>query len=111
VVALTVLGGGWSWPSLLVSVIEGVMSVSATVVLSTLFSDAEPGAVTRAVTRTAYGAYLVQTPVLVAIALAVRGQEVAGVVKLTILLPAAVASSFAVAALLRRIPALHQVLR
>lgn len=104
------LGGGLHWQSLLVAAIEGVMSVSMAIVLVTLVGSGPPGRF-GAVAPLAYGAYLVQTPVLVGIALAMRDAPLPTALKLGVLLPSAVLTSFTSAALLRRIPALRPVLR
>ena len=105
------LGGGLHWQSLLVAVVEGVLSVSAAIVLASLVGSGRPGRLGAVVGPLAYGAYLAQTPVLVGTALALRGASLPTAVKLAVLLPSAVLTSFAAAALLRRIPALRPVLR
>jgi glucans biosynthesis protein C len=105
------LGGGLHWQSLLVAVVEGAMSVSCAVVLVTLFGNGSPGRRGTAVARLAYGAYLAQTPVLVGVALALRGVPLPTTVKLVVLLPLAVLISFAAAAKLRRVPGLRTLLR
>jgi glucan biosynthesis protein C len=103
-------GGGWHWQSLVIAVIEGVVGVSATIVLVDLFRAVRPGQFSTMLIRAAYGAYLVQTPVLVGIALALRHMPAAGGVKLLITLPVGLALSFATALILLRIPALRRVL-
>jgi hypothetical protein len=90
-----------------IAVLEGVLSVTATIVLVDLFRGVRAGT---ALIRPAYGAYLVQAPVLVALALALRAVPLPSAAKLLILLPAGVAACFGLAALLLRIPALRRVL-
>ncbi|GLL08111.1 acyltransferase family protein [Dactylosporangium matsuzakiense] len=105
------LGGGLHWQSAVVATIEGLMSVSATIVLISLFRPGPPGPLGATLTASAYGAYLLQTPVLVGIALALRHLPLPSLAKLAILMPAAVLVSFAGAALLRHVPKLRPVLR
>jgi len=55
-------GGGPHWQSLVIAVLEGVVSVSTTIVLVDLFRGAGAGRFAAVVSRSAYGAYLLQTP-------------------------------------------------
>jgi glucans biosynthesis protein C len=104
-------GGGLGWQSAVVAVIEGVTSVSAAVLLATLFSDRPLGRSGAVLASSAYAAYLLQTPILVAIGLAMRPVPAPTTLKLAVLLPAAAILSFVVGAVLRRIPLLRRVLR
>jgi hypothetical protein len=64
-----------------------------------------------ALARSAYGAFIVQTPILIGLALALRGIPLPADVKALLVAVGAVAASFAVAALLlSRIPRLDRVL-
>src|SRR5882724_7076809 len=92
--ALDPFGGGPHWQSLVIAVLEGVVSVSTTIVLVDLFRGAGAGRFAAVVSRSAYGAYLLQTPVLVGLALALREVAAPSGVKLLVVLPAAVALSF-----------------
>lgn len=104
-------GGGLSWQSAVVAVIEGVTSVSAAVLLPGLFSDRPLGRLGATLVGSAYAAYLLQTPILVAVGLAMRSVPAPTAVKLAVLLPTAVILSFVSGAVLRRIPLLRRVLR
>jgi len=77
--------------------------VTATIVLVDLVRPVHLGQTTTALIRSAYGAYLVQTPALVGLALALRPVPLPTTAKLLIVLPAAIAASFALALLLLRI--------
>jgi hypothetical protein len=104
------LAGGWHWQSLIIAAIEGTLSVSVAIVLVDLFPRSEPGSARAVLPRSAYGAYLLQTPVLVGIALGLRPLNLSSGVKLLVLLPVAVILSFALALVLLRAPALRRVL-
>ncbi|WP_125613598.1 acyltransferase family protein [Specibacter cremeus] len=107
---LTPLAGGWHWESLVVALLEGAVSVAAAVVVVSAVPGGPPSPVTRFAARAAYPAYIVQAPVLVGIALALRPLALSGGVKLAILAPTAVVGSFAVAAALLAIPVLRRIL-
>lgn len=94
-------GGGLSWQSAVVSVIEGVVSVSATVLLLQVCRRLG-GARLAALGPLAFGAYVVQAPVIVALSLALRPVPVAAGVKLPLVAVASVVACFAAAILLRR---------
>jgi glucan biosynthesis protein C len=103
-------GGGPHWQSAVVAALEGLISVAATIVLVDLFRPVRPGRTTNALIRSAYGAYLLQTPVLVGLALALRPIPLPATAKLLIVLPAAIAGSFALALLLLRARLVARVL-
>lgn len=105
------LGGGATAAAAGVAVTEGIMSVAAAVLLVEYVRRHRSGPPRRAwIARSAYGAYVLQAPVLVAVALALRPASVAAWAKLLVLVPAGVAGSFLLAAALLRIPALRRVL-
>jgi peptidoglycan/LPS O-acetylase OafA/YrhL len=103
-------GGGRHWQSAVVALLEGLISVTATIVLVDLFRPVRPGRATNALIRSAYGAYLLQTPVLVGLTLALRQVPLPTTAKLLIVLPAAIAGSFALALLFLRIRPVARVL-
>ncbi|MFF5288094.1 acyltransferase family protein [Paractinoplanes globisporus] len=103
-------GGGWHWQSALIAILEGVICVSATIVLADLFRGVRTGRFPDSLIRSAYGAYILQTPVLVALALVLRGVPMPNAAKLAIVLPAALAASFGLTLLLLRIRPLARVL-
>jgi len=104
------LGGGLTLPSAIVCVTEGVMATAAAIVLPDLFRRSRRGPVAVVAGRSAYGAYLLQAPVLVAIALLLRPVDLPPAVKFLVLATTAVASCFAMAAALVRLPGVRQVL-
>ena len=82
---LTPFGGGWHWQSAVVCLIEGVVSVSGTVLLLDACRR-RPTAASRSrrLGPLAFGAYVLQAPVIVAISLACRPLELPVVAKLLI---------------------------
>jgi hypothetical protein len=100
--ALELFLGGWRWQAAAAAVAEGVLAVSASVWLLGLAQrHAGPrGRLGRALARSAYGAFLVQAPVLFALALALRPLAVPAEIKALAVAAAGVAGSFALAWLL-----------
>jgi peptidoglycan/LPS O-acetylase OafA/YrhL len=88
------------WAPIALSAIEGPLAVAASVWLLGIAQRhlARPGP--RAVARSAYGAFILQGPVLIGVALALRGVDVPAEVKALAVACAGVAVSFAVAWLL-----------
>ena len=101
--------GGWHWEAAGFAVFEGVFSVSVSLLVLDRFRrrHAHQGPLGRRLARASYGAFVVQGPVLVFLALALRPTSLPGDVKFIVLAPAAVVGSFALAggvqALIRRI--------
>ena len=104
------LGGGLTWQSAVVCATEGVMATAAALVLPDLFRRRNRGRIAVVAGRSAYGAYLLQAPVLVAIALLLRPADLPPAVKLLALATTAVTACFALAAALVRLPGVRQVL-
>jgi surface polysaccharide O-acyltransferase-like enzyme len=102
------LGGGLHWQSATVAVIEGIVSVSATVVLLDVLRRWR-GRGSGELARRAFGAYVLQAPVIVVFALALRDVPVPGGVKLLLLAPASLAACFVLAGLLRRVRLLRRI--
>jgi glucan biosynthesis protein C len=103
------LGGGLHWQSAAVAAIEGIVSVSATVVLlDALRRWRRRGSGELA--RRAFGAYVLQAPVIVVFALALRDLPVPGAIKLLLLAPASVAACFVLAGMLRRVRPLRRII-
>lgn len=88
--------GGLHWESLATAAIEGALAVSASVWLLGWFGRrwTHQGSLARQMARAAYGAFILQTPVLVLLALALSAPPE---LKSLILAPAAVAGSFGLA--------------
>ena len=104
------LTGGVTWQSAVVCSTEGVMATAAAIVLPDLFRRRRRGHVAVVAGRAAYGAYILQAPVLVAIALLLRPVDLPPAVKFVVLATTAVAACFATAAALVRLPGARQVL-
>jgi glucans biosynthesis protein C len=104
------LTGGVTWESAVVCATEGVMATAAAIVLPDLFRRARRGRVAVVAGRSAYGAYLLQAPVLVATALLLRPVDAPPAAKFLVLATSAVLASFALASTLVRLPVVRQVL-
>ncbi|GIF26085.1 hypothetical protein BJ973_003354 [Actinoplanes tereljensis] len=99
--------GDWHWQSGLLAVCEGVLCVSVTVLLVDLFRGVSGG---EPLIRGAYGAYILQTPVLVGLSLVLLAVPWPSAAKLAMVLPVAIALCFGLALLLLRIPGFRRVL-
>jgi fucose 4-O-acetylase-like acetyltransferase len=104
--------GGWTWQAVVVAATEGVISVALAVWLLAYFQRRHDrgGGVARAAGRAAFGAYIVQAPVLVGIALSLRGVAMAPEMKFLVVAPLSVLLSFALAWVLTRVPGLRRVI-
>ena len=96
-VDLELFQGGWRWQAAAAAVAEGVLAVSASLwLLGFAQRHAGPrGRLAHVLARSAYGAFLVQGPVLIALALALRPLAVPAEVKALAVAAAGVAGSFA----------------
>jgi hypothetical protein len=96
--------GGWRWQALGAAIIEGMFSVSLTLILVHWFRRHlnRQGRLAGAMSRDAYAAFILQAPVLVAGALLLRALPVSGEVKFVLLAAAGVAGTFAAVHVLRR---------
>ncbi|GIM90644.1 acyltransferase family protein [Paractinoplanes toevensis] len=99
--------GGWHWQSALLAVCEGVLCVSVTMLLVDLFRGVTGG---EPLIRGAYGAYILQTPVLVGLTIILYGVAWPAAAKLAVVLPLALVACFGLALLLLRVPLLRRVL-
>jgi hypothetical protein len=91
--------GGFGWPSLATSIAEGALVVAACIwVLGFAQRRLDrQGRLGRALARSAYGAFLVQGPVLIVFAFAMRPLDLPGEVKALVLAVMGVSTSFALA--------------
>ncbi|HZD18386.1 MAG TPA: acyltransferase [Actinomycetota bacterium] len=91
--------GGWRWTALLAAMAEGVLSVSAPIwVLAFARRHLNGvGRVRRAAARSSYLAFMLQGPVLVALALALRPIDLSGDVKALLVAALGIVGSFALA--------------
>jgi hypothetical protein len=106
------LGGGMSWQAAAVAIGEGITSVGSSVWLLGFFQRrlAHAGSPACALGRAAFGAYVVQAPVTVAIARLAQPLPIAPELKFLFVAPAAVAGSFGLAWLLTHVPGIKKVL-
>lgn len=91
--------GGLRWQALLIAALEGVISVGLSVWLLGTFERRfdHAGPLATELGRAAFGAYVLQAPVLLACALFARPLPVAPEVKFLLVAPAGIAGSFALA--------------
>ncbi len=110
--ALESFSGGLTWQALLTAGCEGAISVGLSLSLLGLFQRRfdHAGPFARALGRSAFGAYLLQVPVLLICALLVRPLSLAPEAKFLLVAPAAIAASFGIAWLLTRLPGVRRVL-
>lgn len=104
--------GGWHWQAFVAALIEGVLAVCGTLWFLELFRRKVTyrGPIAAMAARSVYGAYVLQAPALIAIALPFNRVHLAGEVKFLLVAPAAVLVSFAAAALLVRLPGARNIL-
>lgn len=94
----TFLDQRWGWAPLTLALIEGPFAVGASIWLLGLAQrrfDAPPGPRLRRLSRAAYAAFVLQGPVLVGLAVALRGADLAAGAKALLVAGAGVVLSFA----------------
>jgi glucan biosynthesis protein C len=105
--------GGWHWQALAFAMVDGVLTVFGAVWLLGL-AQRHLGRSVRwgpTLSRCAYGAFMLQAPVLIGLAVALRPLPLIAEAKAVLVAAAGVAGSFALAWLLiRRVPAVARVL-
>ncbi|HET7518249.1 MAG TPA: acyltransferase, partial [Actinomycetes bacterium] len=99
---IELFAGGWGWQAAVTAATEGVLAVSASLwLLGVAQRHAGPrGPLARGLARSAYGAFVVQGPVLVALALVLRPLVLPAAVKALAVAVAGVGGSFALGWLL-----------
>lgn len=104
--------GGLSWQAALTAACEGMIAVGLSLWLPGTFQHHfnTTGRLGSALGRAAFGAYVIQAPILVTISLLARDLPVAPEVKFFLVAPAAITASFGIAWLLTRAPGLRRVL-
>jgi hypothetical protein len=100
--------GGWHWQSAVVAGLEGAISVSAAIYAPELFR--RHGWSFGPASRAAYGAYVLQAPVLVALALLMRPVAVPAGIKFLVLVSAGIGLCFTLSAVLVRVPGVRRIL-
>ena len=110
--SLDPFAGGVAWQALLTATCEAVIAVALSIWLLGHFQRRHDhvGRLGTAMGRAAFGAYVLQAPVLVTIAVLASVLAIAPEVKFLVVAPAAVAGSFALAWLLTRVPVVNRVL-
>ena len=104
--------GGLRWQALAYAVWEQCMCVAMIVTLLTLFRARfnQQGRLARTLSGDAYAVFFIHAPVIVLLALALSGVRIEMGVKFILVAPAAVALSFAVGHLLRKLPFARKIL-
>jgi hypothetical protein len=99
---LDLFTGGWRWQAAATAAAEGVLAVTASLwLLGFAQRHAGPrGPLARSLARSAYGAFLLQGPVLIALALALRPLVLTAEVKAFAVAAVGTSASFALAWLL-----------
>jgi len=110
--SLDPFAGGLAWQALLTATCEAVIAVALSIWLLGHFQRRHDhvGRLGKAMGRAAFGAYVLQAPVLVVIAVSASALAVAPEVKFFAVASAAVAGSFGLAWLLTRLPLVNRVL-
>ena len=107
------LMGGWGWPALVFAGVEGVLSVCGSIWLVALAQRRLDRRVRwgPVLSRSAYGAFILQTPVLIGFAVALRPVALPAEVKALLLATSGVVTCFALAWwVVSRVPTLARVL-
>ena len=104
--------GGLTWQAALTSTCEGVVAVGLAMwMLGTFERHVDhAGPLASALGRSAFGAYVLQVPVLLGCALLVRGLAIPPEAKFLLVAAAALVGSFGLAWLLTRVPGVRRVL-
>lgn len=110
--SLDPFAGGWTWQAAVVAAAEGVIAVALAVWLLARFQARRrvAGPLAGAAGRAAFGAYVLQAPVLVALAVALRDVGIGPEVKFLIVAPLGIGLSFVLAWLLTLVPGVRRVL-
>lgn len=108
---LDVLFGGGTWQSLVLALLEGAIVATVTVWVIDLFQRRfdHQGRVGAQMSRAAFAAFLVHTPVLIALVLAVRQVPVVPEVAYLLVASLGVVASFGVGAVLVRLPGVRRI--
>ncbi|MAF09697.1 hypothetical protein CMK11_04530 [Candidatus Poribacteria bacterium] len=104
--------GGWRWQALASAMWEQSLGVAMIVLVLATFRRRMNGvsALGKRLAAGAYAAYILHAPVLLGVSLACRGWEAGGLVKFLVVGPVAVALTFALGDVVRRLPGARAVL-
>jgi glucan biosynthesis protein C len=109
---LAVFFGGLSWQAVVYAFWEQATGIAIIIALIVLFREKwnKPGRATRVLSANAYGAYFLFSPVIVLLALALRGIALDPMLKFILLSPPSVAICFGLSYVVRKIPYADRVL-
>ena len=109
--SLDPFAGGLTLPAITTAVCEAVIAVGLSVWLLGRFQRRHDrtGRLRSAMARAAFGAYVLQAPVLVVIAVALAGLTLTPELKFLVVAPLGVAASFALSWLLTRVPGVNRI--
>ncbi len=104
--------GGLHWQSFVMSVLEQLLGISLMIGLIGIFRAkfSTQNRFRRALSASAYTVYIIHPLILVSITISLRNWELVSFLKLIILAPVVVFTTFAIAYLIRRIPYFDRVL-
>lgn len=104
--------GGLHWQALFFALWDQVMCMAMTVALLVLFRDHlnHQGQLSRALSASAYGAYIFHGPVIIWLAMALRGVRMDMGLKFLCVAPLAVALTFGVAYVAKKLPVARSIL-
>jgi glucan biosynthesis protein C len=105
-------GGGWTWQAAAYAFWEQLFCIAVSVGLTVWFREKlnKQNRFSKAMAESSYGAYLLQAPILVYLAVALQGLEMPLMLKFAVVSPVAVALCFGAAYLVRKIPKADRVL-
>ena len=104
--------GGLHWQCLAYSIWEQFVCVAVVIALLVLFRKRfnRQGAIAKAMSDSSYTAYIIHAPVIILVALAVRHITLYPLLKFALVVPIAVALSFALANVIRQLPLARKIL-
>ncbi len=110
--SIETFSGGLTWQAIVTAGCEGAISVGLSLWLLGLFQRRfdHAGPVARALGRSAFGAYVLQAPVLLICALLAHPLPIPPEAKFLLVAPAGIAAAFTLAWLLTRLPGVRRIL-
>jgi surface polysaccharide O-acyltransferase-like enzyme len=110
--SLNAFGGGLTWQNAAYAFWEQLFCIAVSIGLTVWFREKfnTQTRLTKAMSESSYGAYLIQAPILVYLAIFLQGVEMPLMLKFAIISPFAVALCFGTAYLLRKIPKADYIL-
>jgi glucan biosynthesis protein C len=106
------VSGGFTWQSLVFSIWEEFICVGMIIVLLVLFRQKlnRQGALAKTLSDSTFTVYFIHSPVLVSLALALKGFDLYPLAKWALVSPVAIILCFVIAYVLRRLPLLRSIL-